>query len=156
MARKISARGDFESLFDDELENIHTPIDTIDSIEDVSKDSDVETKESKSYPSDNSIAPSNKFGLNVSEELETTKLIPRTYKLPKETVDQLESLIYKSKNSKNKLPGTKGFLSDFLDNAIWQHFLQLGLITEEEAEKHLKDYKNYPLSIENFKSQLKH
>lgn len=79
-----------------------------------------------------------------------SQLVARTFKYDEETLNRLESLIYKDQRHSKKIPGTKGFISDFMDNAIWQHFLQLGLATEEEVQNRLKSYSKYPLNFENF------
>lgn len=69
-------------------------------------------------------------------------------KFDTETLRRVEDLIYKDQRHSRKIPGTKGFLSDFMDNAIWQHLYQLGLATEEEVNEHLKDYSKYPLNFD--------
>ncbi|MGM0220148.1 hypothetical protein [Enterococcus sp. AZ126] len=158
MARKKRATGDFSSAFDEELENVKTPEDDLQNetlpdqtneptntvVETIPKDEERASDTTSS--SDNS----NKFGLIRQNQQNVSKMIPRTYKLRQDTVDGLESLVFRDKKRNKKIPGTKGFISDFVDNAIWQHFLQLGLITEEEANKHVKDYSKYPINIENF------
>jgi len=61
--------------------------------------------------------------------------------------------VYKDQRHSKKIPGTKGFISDFMDNAIWQHLLQLGLATEEEVQKHLNSYSKYPLNFDNYEKK---
>ncbi|GGD02719.1 hypothetical protein [Enterococcus wangshanyuanii] len=166
MARRKRAAGNFNSAFDEELENVKTPEDDLqnDSLlnlsnETVSVEEKLSTNEepsthettSETVPSSES---SNKFGLVRETQKHLSEMIPRTYKLRQDTVDSLESLVYKDKKRSRKIPGTKGFISDFVDNAIWQHFLQLGLITEEEANKHVKDYSKYPINIDNFNDYM--
>lgn len=92
-------------------------------------------------------AISNNFGLKISNSETLDPLIPKTYKLSESTIDRLESLVYKDKRRNKKIPGTKGFISDFVDNAIWLHLHGLGLATEDELNEHLKEYSKYPLNL---------
>ncbi|MBO6420030.1 hypothetical protein [Enterococcus gallinarum] len=144
--------GDFESVFDDELEDLETPRDTIDSI----PENDETT--SNSFPSDKetiteNLIEANRFGLSKNSKSASSELVARTFKYDKETIQRVESLVYKDQRHSKKIPGTKGFISDFMDNAIWQHLLQLGLATEEEVQKHLKSYSKYPLNFDNFEKK---
>jgi len=158
MARKKRAAGDFSSAFDEELDNVETPEDDLqnETLLDPTNNltntvvETIPTDEERTSDTTSTSDNSNKFGLIRQNQQNVSEMIPRTYKLRQDTVDGLESLVYRDKKRNKKIPGTKGFISDFVDNAIWQHFLQLGLITEEEANKHVKDYSKYPINIENF------
>lgn len=158
MARKKRAAGDFSSAFDEELDNVETPEDDLQNETLLNPTNNLTNTVVETIPTDEERTPdttstsdnSNKFGLIRQNHQNVSEMIPRTYKLRQDTVDGLESLVYRDKKRNKKIPGTKGFISDFVDNAIWQHFLQLGLITEEEANKHVKDYSKYPINIENF------
>jgi len=142
---------DFETAFDDDLEAIETPEDSLefDTSDQYEADPEAEVAIVEN-PSSNSQAQ--KFGLTAAKESDSVESINKTYKLNEFTVRKLDSLIHKDNKNTKKLAGTKGFLSDFLENAIWQHFYQLGLIDEDEANEHIKDYGKYPLNVENFKS----
>ncbi|MBO0423365.1 MULTISPECIES: hypothetical protein [Enterococcus] len=158
MARKKRAAGDFSSAFDEELDNVETPEDDLQNETLLNPTNNltntvvetIPTDEERTSDTTSTSDNSNKFGLIRQNQQNVSEMIPRTYKLRQDTVDGLESLVYRDKKRNKKIPGTKGFISDFVDNAIWQHFLQLGLITEEEANKHVKDYSKYPINIENF------
>lgn len=177
--------GNFESPFDEDLEELDTPSDTIDSviIEDsieedgpsisseynavspqetnenqpstqestidtniLQETSSVKVEESVVLPSYGS---ADKFGINKVKPSSGKELIARTFKYDEETISRVESLVYKDQRRSKKIPGTKGFISDFMENAIWQHLYQLGLATEKEVENHLKDYSKYPLNFDN-------
>ncbi|EOH86298.1 hypothetical protein [Enterococcus pallens] len=152
MARK-KASGNFESAFDNELESIQTPED---SLESVSSGTIIESDTTDSIDTDVSqpvpTSQAGKFGLVNVGDPEAVETVYKTYKLNSFTAKKLDSLVHKDSKNTKKVPGTKGFLSDFLENAIWQHFLQLGLISEAEANEHMKDYSKYPINVENFKS----
>lgn len=158
---KNKPSGDFESFFDDELEDLDTPEDTIDSI----SENEIETKNeivesilenstnSTLLPTQNESlgithVAADKFGLSKTKKNQANELVARTLKFDTETLRRVEDLIYKDQRHSKKIPGTKGFLSDFMDNAIWQHLYQLGLATEEEVNEHLKDYSKYPLNFD--------
>lgn len=177
--------GNFESPFDEDLEELDTPSDTIDSViveesteEDVPLSSNEHTTEEPHEANENQSAtqentiddnvpkeissikieepaalPSyrtaDKFGINKVKPSSGKELIARTFKYDEETISRVESLVYKDQRRSKKIPGTKGFISDFMENAIWQHLYQLGLATEEEVENHLKDYSKYPLNFDN-------
>ena len=94
-----------------------------------------------------------RFGLNKKNKASGSELIARTFKYDKETLKRVESLIYKDQKHSKKIPGTKGFISDFMENAIWQHLYQLGLATEEEVNDHLKSYSKYPLNFDNIEEK---
>ncbi|HHJ5066906.1 TPA: hypothetical protein ACQK1M_002030 [Enterococcus hirae] len=186
MPRKTRKKplGNFESPFDEELEELDTPSDSIDSIvieeslekeapsssedRDInipnelnntissSQEEAIETeievienlKAEDSTPS-NLYRTADKFGINKVKQSSGKELIARTFKYSEETISRVESLVYKDQRRSKKIPGTKGFISDFMENAIWQHLYQLGLATEEEVEMHLKDYSKYPLNFGN-------
>ncbi|MDT2297842.1 hypothetical protein P6Z26_11195 [Enterococcus faecium] len=144
--------GDFESVFDDELEELETPSDNIDSIP------ETEVTASNSFSSDKETITekfneANRFGLSKTSKSTSSELVARTFKYKKETIQRVESLVYKDQRHSKKIPGTKGFISDFMDNAIWQHLLQLGLATEEEVQKHLNSYSKYPLNFDNYEKK---
>lgn len=185
-SRKKTA-GNFESPFDEDLEELDTPSDTIDSViiedsieEDVPRisseynaESSQETNEKQPSTQENivdntvllqqeisslkfeepvalsSYKSADKFGISKVKPSSGKELIARTFKYDEETIRRVESLVYKDQRRSKKIPGTKGFISDFMENAIWQHLLQLGLATEEEVENHLKDYSKYPLNFDN-------
>ena len=177
--------GNFESPFDEDLEELDTPSDTIDSViiedsieEDVpsisseynavspqetnenqpstqestidinilQETSSVKVEESVALPS---YGLADKFGINKIKPSSGKESIARTFKYDEETISRVESLVYKDQRRSKKIPGTKGFISDFMENAIWQHLYQLGLATEKEVENHLKDYSKYPLNFDN-------
>lgn len=144
---KQSASGDFDSAFDDDLDDIQTPVDSLgeDFIEPIEPSTNIPAEKPLNISTKNDI--SNKFGLKKNSNLSGTELVPRTYKVERTTVDRLESLVYKDSRRNKKIPGTKGFISDFIENAIWQHLFQLGLATEDEVNSHLKDYSKYPLNL---------
>ncbi|WP_137665503.1 hypothetical protein [Enterococcus hulanensis] len=155
---KKKPSADFHTAFDDELEEIETPKDSL--------EFDSESLSETDHQPDNSIqsnieeftptpSQANKFGLAPVSENDSVESINKTYKLNEYTVRKLDSLIHKDSKNTKKISGTKGFLSDFMDNAIWQHFYQLGLIDEDEANQHIKDYSKYPINIENFKNMKK-
>ena len=158
---KNKPSGNFESFFDDELEDLDTPEDTIDSILDTEQESQKEIIEkfSETSSGSNQLTDQNenpnvysvvadKFGLRKTQNNQANELVARTLKFDTETLRRVEDLIYKDQRHSKKIPGTKGFLSDFMDNAIWQHLYQLGLATEEEVNEHLKDYSKYPLNFD--------
>lgn len=167
--KKKMPSADFETVFDDQLDAIETPEDPLESdikdrniIEpDLEAESVTELEQenkatqerisevSESVPVN---SQAQKFGLTAVTETGQVESINKTYKLNEFTVRKLDSLIYKDSKNTKKITGTKGFLSDFLDNAIWQHFYQLGLIEEEEANQHIKDYGKYPINVDNFKN----
>lgn len=159
----------FKTAFDDQLDEIETPEDSLESDikdrniseqesepekEKVTEPENEPTPESTDEVSESLPANSQaqKFGLTAASETDQVESINKTYKLNEYTVRKLDSLIHKDSKNTKKIAGTKGFLSDFLDNAIWQHFYQLGLIDEEEANQHIKDYSKYPINVENFKN----
>ncbi len=154
--KRKSASADFETAFDDELDEIETPQDSLEVDISDQNNSELETEEITEVPD---IKPANsqaqKFGLTVVSDSDQIESINKTYKLNEFTARKLDSLIHKDNKNTKKIAGTKGFLSDFLDNAIWQHFYQLGLIDEEEANQHIKDYSKYPINVENFKNMKK-
>lgn len=157
--KKKMPSADFESAFDDQLEELETPEDSLgsdfkeqsSSVPDKVNEptSDLVGENSDSVPAN---SQAQKFGLTAASDSDQVESINKTYKLNEFTVRKLDSLIHKDSKNTKKIPGTKGFLSDFLDNAIWQHFYQLGLIDEEEANQHIKDYSKYPINVENFKN----
>lgn len=154
--KRKSASADFETAFDDELDEIETPQDSLEIDISDQNNSELETEEINEVPD---IKPANsqaqKFGLTIVSDSDQIESINKTYKLNEFTARKLDSLIHKDNKNTKKIAGTKGFLSDFLDNAIWQHFYQLGLIDEEEANQHIKDYSKYPINVENFKNMKK-
>lgn len=154
--KRKSASADFETAFDDELDEIETPQDSLEVDISEQNNSELETEEINEVPD---VKPANsqaqKFGLTVVSDSDQIESINKTYKLNEFTARKLDSLIHKDNKNTKKIAGTKGFLSDFLDNAIWQHFYQLGLIDEEEANQHIKDYSKYPINVENFKNMKK-
>ncbi|MEY8500330.1 hypothetical protein [Enterococcus avium] len=154
--KRKSASADFETAFDDELDEIETPQDSLEVDISDQNNTESDTEEINEVPD---IKPANsqaqKFGLTVVSDSDQIESINKTYKLNEFTARKLDSLIHKDNKNTKKITGTKGFLSDFLDNAIWQHFYQLGLIDEEEANQHIKDYSKYPINVENFKNMKK-
>jgi len=154
--KKSSAN--FESVFDAELEDIKTPKDSLDSLSNNQVLPSDKSEEDLSTISEKKVSnnsQANKFGFVPADDNDSIESINKTYKLNEYTVRKLDSLIHKDNKNTKKIAGTKGFLSDFMDNAIWQHFYQLGLIDEEEANKHIKDYSKYPINTENFKNMKK-
>ncbi|MFB8449859.1 hypothetical protein ACFC3Z_12325 [Enterococcus thailandicus] len=147
--------GNFDSVFDDELDILDTPEDTIESLaeEEVMSDpvipEELPVKENTAISTPNATTAAEKFGLNKKSSNAHNTLVARTFKYDEEALKRIESLIYKDQKQSKKIPGTKGFISDFMDNAIWQHLYQLGLATEEEVNAHLKDYSKYPLNFDN-------
>ena len=151
---KRKPTGNFDSFFDEELEELDTPADTIDSIPS-EVDLEIDTAEQKEEDI-TTVSPSkevDRFGLNKKNKASGSELIARTFKYDKETLKRVESLIYKDQKHSNKIPGPKGFISDFMENAIWQHLYQLGLATEEEVNDHLKSYSKYPLNFDNIEEK---
>lgn len=157
--KKKMPSADFETAFDDQLDELETPEDSLESdIKDQNNAEPEQVNEPTPEPiseNDDSVpahSQAQKFGLTVASDSDQVESINKTYKLNEFTVRKLDSLIHKDSKNTKKITGTKGFLSDFLDNAIWQHFYQLGLIDEEEANLHIKDYSKYPINVENFKN----
>ena len=82
--------GDFESVFDEELEELETPNDTIDSIP------ETEVTVSNSFPSDKetiteNFNEANRFGLSKTSKSTSSELVARTFKYKKETIQRVES-----------------------------------------------------------------
>ncbi|MDU5511931.1 hypothetical protein [Enterococcus gilvus] len=150
-SNKKRPSADFETAFDDDLDAIETPEDSLEFDTSDQYEADPE-EEVQIVENTSSNSQAQKFGLTAAKESDSVESINKTYKLNEYTVRKLDSLIHKDNKNSKKLAGTKGFLSDFLENAIWQHFYQLGLIDEDEANEHIKDYGKYPLNVENFKN----
>ncbi|WP_265460402.1 hypothetical protein [Enterococcus sp. HY326] len=160
MPRKRKASGDFPSAFDDELGNIETPEDSLTPPEaeiktniekkPVSSEADISEAVSPDVKKESTGNKESKFGFSLRKDQDVIETVNKTYKISDYTARKLDSLVHSDSKNTKKISGTKGFLSDFLENAIWQHFLQLGLIDEEEANEHIKDYSKYPINIENF------
>lgn len=165
--KKKMPSSDFLSAFDDQLNEIETPEDSLESDIKGRNISEQEAEQELELESNNEHTPepisevsesqptnsqAQKFGLTAASESDQVESINKTYKLNEYTVRKLDSLIHKDSKNTKKIAGTKGFLSDFLDNAIWQHFYQLGLIDEQEANQHIKDYGKYPINVDNFKN----
>ncbi len=81
--------GDFESVFDDELEELETPSDTIDSIP------ETEVTASNSFPSDKetiteNFNEANRFGLSKTSKSASSELVARTFKYKKKLYSELK------------------------------------------------------------------